>query len=134
MTPLTLGERARRREVLALVEHLAEVAAPPAAAGPRLPLAAVQLQAPFPLPRRNLFCVGKNYHDHAREFAQSGFDSSRSPGSDIPEHPIILQGAGMRDRPGRRHPHPEGVSDAIDYEAELAVVIGRGGTRIRAAR
>jgi 2-keto-4-pentenoate hydratase/2-oxohepta-3-ene-1,7-dioic acid hydratase in catechol pathway len=135
VTPLALGERARRRGVLALVEHFAEGGAQPAAAGPRLPLAAVQLQAPFPLPRRNLFCVGKNYHDHAREFAQSGFDSSRSPGSDIPEHPIIFSKVPeCVIAPGAAIRIPKGVSDAIDYEAELAVVIGRGGTRIRAAR
>ena len=90
VTPLAVGERARRRGVLALVEHLAEGGSMPSASGPRLPLSAVHLDAPFPLPRRNIFCVGKNYHDHAKEFANSGFDSSRSPGSDIPEHPIIF--------------------------------------------
>ena len=39
----------------------------------------------------------------------------------------------MRDRPGRRHPYPDEVSTAIDYEAELAVVIGHGGKGIKAA-
>src|SRR6202050_3170547 len=38
------------------------------------PLAAHALMAPIPLPRRNVFCVGKNYHEHAKEIAQSGFD------------------------------------------------------------
>jgi 2-keto-4-pentenoate hydratase/2-oxohepta-3-ene-1,7-dioic acid hydratase in catechol pathway len=135
VTPLALGERARRRGVLALVEHLAQGGTLPAAAGPRLPVSAVQVQAPFPLPRRNVFCVGKNYHDHAREFAQSGFDSSRSAGSDIPEHPIIFSKVPeCVIAPGAAICIPKGVSEAIDYEAELAVVIGRGGTRIRAAR
>jgi 2-keto-4-pentenoate hydratase/2-oxohepta-3-ene-1,7-dioic acid hydratase in catechol pathway len=135
VTPLALGERARRRGVLALVEHLAEGGSMPSASGPRLPLGAVRLEAPFPLPRRNLFCVGKNYHEHAKEFAQSGFDSSRSVGSDIPEHPIIFSKV-----PECVVAHnvairiPRGVSEAIDYEAELAVIIGRSGRGIRAAR
>lgn len=107
----------------------------PRASGPRVAVSAVTLEAPMPLPRRNLFCVGKNYHEHAREFAASGFDSSRSPGSDIPEHPIVFSkvpecviatGDAIR--------IPRDVSQAIDYEAELAVVIGRGGKGIRAGR
>ena len=40
-------------------------------------------------PHRNIFCVGKNYREHAREFTQSGFDSSaRSAGEAIPDVPI----------------------------------------------
>src|SRR4051794_36686708 len=38
------------------------------------PIAGKKLLAPIPLPQRNIFCVGKNYHEHAREFSQSGFD------------------------------------------------------------
>ena len=41
------------------------------------PLSEATLQAPI-LPQRNLFCVGKNYHEHAAEFSKSGFDSSAS--------------------------------------------------------
>ncbi len=135
VTPLALGERAQRRGVLALVEQLAAGGAMPSPAGPKLPLSAVRLDAPFPLPRRNIFCVGKNYHDHAKEFAASGFDSSRSPGADIPEHPIIFSKVPeCVIAPGAAIRIPRQVSEAIDYEAELAVVIGRGGTRIRAAR
>ncbi len=40
-------------------------------------------------PRRNIFCVGKNYHEHAKEFASSGFDSSAASGA-VPKHPIIF--------------------------------------------
>ena len=41
------------------------------------PLSEVELEAPIPRPRRNVFCIGKNYHEHAKEFASSGFDSDR---------------------------------------------------------
>ena len=132
---LPLGPRAAEVGALALVEAMAEGLPVPASTGVRLPLSAVTLEAPLPRPRRNIFCVGKNYHEHAREFAGSGFDTSRSPGQDIPEHPIVFSkvpecviGTGEAIR------LPRGVSDTIDYEAELAVVIGRGGRAIPRAR
>jgi 2-keto-4-pentenoate hydratase/2-oxohepta-3-ene-1,7-dioic acid hydratase in catechol pathway len=120
---------------LALIERMA-AGLPLPESGASLPLAAVRLDAPFPRPRRDVFCVGKNYHAHAREFAQSGFDSSAAdPANDIPSHPIIFSklpesviatGAAIR--------IPAGVSETIDYEAELTVVIGRGGRGIPAAQ
>src|ERR1700756_2642469 len=36
-----------------------------------MPLSEARLDAPIPRPKRNIFCVGKNYHEHAREFASS---------------------------------------------------------------
>jgi len=99
---------------------------------PRVDLGAVRLEAPIPRPRRNLMCVGKNYRDHAAEFGRSGFDSSA--GSDAaapPEVPIIFTKVPdcviAHGEPIR---YPEGTSDSLDYEAELAVVIGTGGRGI----
>jgi 2-keto-4-pentenoate hydratase/2-oxohepta-3-ene-1,7-dioic acid hydratase in catechol pathway len=92
----------------------------------------VVIEAPIPAPRRNIFCVGKNYHDDAHEFAKSGFDSSAAKGavpsspivfSKVPESVISCGSAVIID--------PE-VSQAVDYEAELAVIIGKGGRRIHA--
>jgi len=81
--------------------------------GAGLPLSAVKIEAPIPHPARNVMCVGKNYHEHAREFTRSGFDSSASSAADaIPTAPIIFtkapecviaDGADIR--------YPEGVSD-----------------------
>ena len=95
-----------------------------------IPLSQVDLDAPIPKPRRNIFCVGKNYHEHAHEFAKSGFDSSAAAGA-VPQNPIIFSKV------------PEtvvadssdividtSVSSAIDYEAELAVIIGKRGKAI----
>ena len=103
--------------------------------GAGLPLAAVTIEAPIPRPARNVMCVGKNYHEHAREFTKSGFDSSASSAADaIPTAPIIFtkvpecvvaNGANIR--------YPAGVSDSLDYEAELGLVIGRGGRGISKA-
>lgn len=135
VAPLCSDDRVQRRGALPLVEDLVAGKPLPRPAGPSVAVSAVTLEAPLPRPRRNIFCVGKNYHDHAREFAKSGFDTSRSPGSDIPEFPIVFSKVPeCVIATGQPIRVPAGVSTAIDYEAELAVVIGRGGTRIRAAR
>ena len=118
---------------LPLVEaQVAGRALPPT--GQPIPLQQVQLTAPVPRPRRNIFCVGKNYHAHAKEFAGSGFDSSAKSGGDIPAAPIIFSKVpecvvGPTDNIAWT---PE-VSTAIDYEAELTIVIGQGGKGISKA-
>ncbi|MET3578049.1 2-keto-4-pentenoate hydratase/2-oxohepta-3-ene-1,7-dioic acid hydratase in catechol pathway [Mesorhizobium robiniae] len=98
-----------------------------------LPLAQVELDAPIPLPARNIFCVGKNYYEHAHEFARSGFDSSAGSGA-IPQHPIIF--SKVPESVVATHSSvliDPSVSTAIDYEAELAVIIGKGGRGISKA-
>ncbi len=98
-----------------------------------LKLSDVQLLAPLPRPRRNIFCVGKNYHAHAREFADSGFDSSAKSGGEIPLDPIIFTKVSESVvGPGAAIEMPA-ASSAIDYEAELTIVIGKGGKGIKAA-
>lgn len=102
--------------------------------GPALALQQLQLVAPVPRPRRNIFCVGKNYHAHAKEFAGSGFDSSAKSGGDVPAHPIIFSKVPESViGPGDSILFPAEVSTALDYEAELTVVIGQGGKGIRKA-
>ncbi|OBQ74449.1 fumarylacetoacetate hydrolase family protein [Mesorhizobium erdmanii] len=95
-----------------------------------IPLAQVEIEAPIPRPRRNIFCVGKNYHEHAHEFARSGFDSSAGAGA-IPKHPIIF--SKVPESVVANHASvliDPSVSTAVDYEAELAVIIGKGGRGI----
>jgi 2-keto-4-pentenoate hydratase/2-oxohepta-3-ene-1,7-dioic acid hydratase in catechol pathway len=102
--------------------------------GAPVPLASVTLDAPIPRPRRNIFCVGKNYYEHAHEFAKSGFDSSVAAGA-VPKHPIIFSKVPECVVPtGTPVLIDPGVSTAIDYEAELAVIIGTGGRGISKAR
>jgi 2-keto-4-pentenoate hydratase/2-oxohepta-3-ene-1,7-dioic acid hydratase in catechol pathway len=130
VTPLPIPHQQAQRGVLAVIEMLAEGKALPKPAGAALPVSAVQLDAPIPLPRRNLWCVGRNYHAHAKELSASVFkDSHANPASwpivftKVPECVV--------------GPHddvvlPRGVSEQVDYEAELAVIIGRGGKNIAA--
>lgn len=96
-------------------------------------LAEVELEAPLPRPARNVFCVGKNYRDHAAEFSASGFDSSAAAGA-VPKHLIIFSKVPETVVPtGHAIEIDPAVSAAIDYEAELAVIIGTGGRGIAAA-
>jgi 2-keto-4-pentenoate hydratase/2-oxohepta-3-ene-1,7-dioic acid hydratase in catechol pathway len=98
-----------------------------------LPLREAVLEAPISRPRRDVYCVGKNYHEHAKEFAASGFDSSAAAGA-VPKHPIVFSKV-----PDCVIAHSDpvsidrNVSQAIDYEAELGVIIGKGGRGIKAA-
>jgi 2-keto-4-pentenoate hydratase/2-oxohepta-3-ene-1,7-dioic acid hydratase in catechol pathway len=96
----------------------------------RLPMETVKLLAPFPRPQRNVLCVGKNYHDHAREFHASGFDASAGKDA-IPELPIIFtKWPNSVIGPGEPIPSANDHTDSTDYEGELTVVIGTGGRNI----
>src|SRR3546814_1988884 len=86
--PFALERGQAERGVDALARLAAEGQALPELGKP-VALSDIELEAPIPLPRRNIFCVGKNYHDHAQEFASSGFDSSAAAGA-VPKVPIIF--------------------------------------------
>jgi 2-keto-4-pentenoate hydratase/2-oxohepta-3-ene-1,7-dioic acid hydratase in catechol pathway len=119
-------ERAERG-VLALVEF--NGASSPRTLSP-IPLDRISLEAPIPRPRRNIFCVGKNYYEHAHEFAKSGFDSSAAAGA-VPKNPIIFSKVPETVvATGSTVVIDPSVSSAIDYEAELAVIIGKEGRAI----
>lgn len=96
-----------------------------------IPLSDVKLLAPI-VPNRNIFCVGKNYYEHAKEFAGSGFEAGAVKGQEIDSHPAIFsKPPSTVIGPGAVvEMHPE-ATDAVDYEAELAVIIGRPGRNIR---
>jgi 2-keto-4-pentenoate hydratase/2-oxohepta-3-ene-1,7-dioic acid hydratase in catechol pathway len=97
--------------------------------GPRIPAEQVRLLAPI-RPRNNIMCVGKNYAEHAQEFAGSGFDASQQQA--VPTHPIVFTKAlSSIIGPGDPMDVSADATGTTDYEGELAVVIGRGGTRIR---
>jgi 2-keto-4-pentenoate hydratase/2-oxohepta-3-ene-1,7-dioic acid hydratase in catechol pathway len=89
--------------------------------GIRLPLAAVTLLPPVPAPPK-IVCVARNYAEHARE-----------AGLAVSEIPILFpRFAASLVAPGAPILRPK-VSDQLDWEGELAVVIGRGGRHISRA-
>jgi len=99
----------------------------------RLPLSAVRLLAPIPRPPRNVFCVGKNYREHAKEV--SGAGQGLWGDADEPTVPIIFTKAPSAViGPGAPIPASSDPTDSVDYEGELAVVIGTGGRGITKAK
>ncbi|MCY4422676.1 MAG: fumarylacetoacetate hydrolase family protein [Acidimicrobiaceae bacterium] len=98
---------------------------------PARPEQAVRLLAPI-TPRNNVMAVGRNYHEHAKEFSASGFDASEK--KMIPDHPIIFTKAQSSIvGPGHTIDTSMDPSGTSDYEGELGVIIGTGGHRIAAA-
>ncbi len=95
-----------------------------AGGGPRVEN--VRLAAPIPVPRRNVVCVGWNYLEHFEEGK-----SLRDAGQALPEHPVFFtKGTNAVNGPYDPIPFDPRVSTAIDWEVELAVIVGRRGKNI----
>jgi 2-keto-4-pentenoate hydratase/2-oxohepta-3-ene-1,7-dioic acid hydratase in catechol pathway len=95
---------------------------------PRIALDGSRLLAPI-RPRNNIMCVGKNYHEHAREFAGSGFDASAK--QTVPDAPVIFTKAlSAMVGPDDAVRVSDDATTTSDYEGELGVVIGPGGHQV----
>lgn len=95
-----------------------------------LPLASVELLAPIPRPRKNVFCLGRNYAEHAAE-------SLRAIGQEVrlPAYPNVFTKAPTAlTGPYADIPYDASVTERLDWEVELAVVIGRAGRHIAPER
>ena len=115
----------------ALIEAPREqlLAAAEAAKG-ALPLAAVTLLAPIPRPRQDVICLGINYKAHAEEAERYSSEAFKK------ERPIpiyfskrVTEAVGPE---GFIESHP-GLVERLDYEAELAVIIGKTSKNVKAA-
>jgi 2-keto-4-pentenoate hydratase/2-oxohepta-3-ene-1,7-dioic acid hydratase in catechol pathway len=87
-------------------------------AGAVMDLSAVRLLAPVPRPGK-VVCIGLNYRDHARE-----------SGMAIPERPVVFSKFSTSVIGPERPVVTPAISAQVDYEAELAVVIGRCARRV----
>jgi 2-keto-4-pentenoate hydratase/2-oxohepta-3-ene-1,7-dioic acid hydratase in catechol pathway len=84
-----------------------------------VPAAKARLEAPVPRPARNIFCLGRNYKEHATE-----------RGAEAPPHPVYFTKVPESVlAPGGKIVHHEATKE-LDYEVELAVVIGTAGRDI----
>jgi 2-keto-4-pentenoate hydratase/2-oxohepta-3-ene-1,7-dioic acid hydratase in catechol pathway len=89
-------------------------------------LADVRLLAPIPVPRRNIMCLGLNYSEHAAESY-----TAQGKAVSLPEVPIVFTKATTSvTGPYDPIPFEAAVSDKLDWEAELGVIIGRAGKNI----
>ncbi|MBI1848286.1 MAG: fumarylacetoacetate hydrolase family protein [Candidatus Rokubacteria bacterium] len=112
------------REIVGHGRGLAERGGIDALTGGRLglPLKQARLEAPIPRPPRNVFCLGRNYAEHAAE-----------RGAEAPTHPVYFTKAPEcvvgPDAPVTHH----AATKELDHEVELAVVIGQTGRDIARA-
>jgi 2-keto-4-pentenoate hydratase/2-oxohepta-3-ene-1,7-dioic acid hydratase in catechol pathway len=119
------------KDMLDLVERYEALKGELKPEGAGIPISEVQLKAPIPLPRRNVICVGKNYREHAKEFSHSGFEAGAVKGAEIDEYPAVFtKMPSSVTAPGSTVPLHGHITQSVDYEAELALVIGKGGRDI----
>jgi len=88
-----------------------------------IPIEEVTLLAPIPKPSKNIFCVGKNYAEHAIEMGSE---------ADIPEHIMVFTKAPTTViGPNEKVLNHQNVTNQLDYEGELAFIIGKKGREIK---
>lgn len=96
------------------------------AAGTAVPLVNVKLLAPIPRPRKNIFGIGLNYVEHVAESAKS-LDTSK----ELPKQPVIFSKPPTTViGPGDAIEHNARITQQLDWEVELAVVIGTTAKRV----
>ncbi len=97
--------------------------------GTAVPLANVKLLAPIPRPRKNIFGIGLNYIDHVAESA-AALDTS----PDLPKQPVIFSKPPTSVcGPGDPILHDARITQQLDWEVELAAIIGTTAKRVTRA-
>ena len=95
-------------------------------AGIAVPLVNVQLLAPIPRPRKNIFGIGLNYVEHVAESSRT-LDTSK----DLPKEPVIFSKPPTTViGPGEPIQHNARLTQQLDWEVELAAIIGRRASRV----
>ncbi|PKM76415.1 MAG: hydrolase [Firmicutes bacterium HGW-Firmicutes-15] len=92
-----------------------------------VPVNSIKLLAPIPYPQRNVLCLGKNYEEHAKEI-----EATKISDTGIPDHPIYFTktaSPAIADGDSIRFSYE--AARQVDYEVELAVVIGKEGVNIK---
>lgn len=90
------------------------------------PVANVKLLAPIPRPRKNIFGIGLNYVEHVAESSRT-LDTSK----ELPKQPVIFSKPPTTViGPGDAIEHNEAITKQLDWEVELAVIIGTRAKRV----
>lgn len=91
-----------------------------------IPLVNATLMAPIPKPRKNIFGIGLNYTEHVAESART-LDTSK----DLPQQPVIFSKPPTTVTGTNTNIiHNQKITQQLDYEVELAVILGKGGKNI----
>lgn len=94
--------------------------------GTAVPVANVKLLAPIPRPRKNIFGIGLNYIDHVAESA-AALDTS----PELPKQPVIFSKPPTSVcGPGDPILHDAKITQQLDWEVELAAIIGTTAKRV----
>lgn len=112
--------------VLPLLHELLERASGKYPVGAARPVEDVQVLAPIPRPRKNIFGIGLNYRSHVEESART-LDTE----SNLPKQPVVFSKPPTTViGPGDAIHHNAKVTQQLDWEVELAVIIGRTARRV----
>ena len=126
--PLPAADMNTLIETMTLADLRSAAAA--AERGGAVPLSDVELLAPIPRPRQDVVCLGMNYRDHAEESARYSADAFTKSSTAAVYFSKRVSEAGKPDGVIPRH---AGLTDRLDYEAELAVVLGKAARDVKAA-
>ncbi|MBP0624487.1 fumarylacetoacetate hydrolase family protein [Cupriavidus consociatus] len=97
--------------------------------GVAVPASNVKLLAPIPRPRKNIWGIGLNYVEHVAESSRS-LDTSK----ELPKEPVIFSKPPTTViGPGDAIEHNKEITGQMDWEVELAVVIGTRGKGVKEA-
>ncbi len=95
-----------------------------------VPLNELLILPPIPRPIKNVICLGWNYSEHIKESAQA---SGR--GDELPEYPVVFTKSPTAViGSGGKVPYDKTVTEQLDWEVELGVIIGRLGKGISRSR
>jgi len=128
--PFSVGGASLRdlRHVIRLVSE----GTPPEFGAP-VALSRAKLAAPVGPLSKNVICVGKNYHDHAQEFARSGVDQSGDQ-QEAPADPVIFtKSTSSIADPFQKISAASDPTRTMDYEGEFGVVIGKRCKNVKRA-
>ena len=113
-----------------LIESLSPAVFAVTSAAKPVPLEEVKLLSPIPRPRQDVICLGMNYRDHEKEAAKYDAEAFAK------ERPAAVYFSKRVSRAGDPDgviPRYEGLVERLDYEAELAVIIGKTARNVKAA-
>ena len=117
MNALLTDDPARRDEVLSSASN----------SGDTIPLSGCKVLAPIPTPRQDVICLGMNYQKHkaeAEQFNKDAFTREKARAVYFSKRANLCPG------PGDPIPGHFDIVDSLDYETELAVVIGKDASRV----
>ena len=112
-----------------LIETLPPAAFAAASASKPVPLEDVTLLAPIPRPRQDVICLGMNYRDHEKEAARYDAEAFTK---EKPAAVYFSKRVSRAGDPDGTIPRYKGLVERLDYEAELAVIIGKTARNVKA--